>query len=411
MSESVQAVFRHPFPEQLAAFRVRMSNLVPTSRWSDLWQEANDRGFMVAGAMRADILADIGEAVEKAIREGTTLEAFRRDFMAAAQKRNWHGWTGEGSAKGEAWRARIIYMTNLRTSYAAGRWAQIVEGGFKYVIYNHGGSLDPRPHHVALDGLVLPVDHPFCQTHAPPNGWGCSCYLTGARTLKDAYARGGNANVSLPPNWDKIDPKTGAPHGIDKGWAYPPGRSVARTLTALAPKLAKLPAPIGAAWIEQWPDRLFAIWSEAFSTFVDQARSGPPRGASFVVGAMKPQWVDAAGKAGVAPLAADITVTDKAIAHAFRDAKANPVDLTWYKRLPQWLRNPDTVLLDKKDKLPTMLLFFKRGDGNNRVVVKLQYRLKKIGDANVVITAQEGTSNDIKRYLGDGLIIIKKGAW
>jgi hypothetical protein len=407
VSDSVKAVFRHPFPEQLAAFRLRMLNLVPTAFWNSIMHSAHDRGFMVAGAMRADLLADLGAAVEKAIREGTTLDEFRRDFNAIVKAHNWHGWTGEGSERGEAWRTRTIYMTNLRTSYAAGRWVQIVEGGFKYVIYKHGGSLDPRPHHIALDGLVLPIDHPFWLTHSPPNGWGCSCYLIGARTLKDAYARGGDPNVSLPPDWNKIDPKTSAPQGIDKGWAYAPGRSVARTLTALAPKLAKLPAPIGAAWIDEWPDRLFATWSEAFAEFVSAAQAGPPRGAIFVVGAMKPQWVEAANKAGVAPIAADITATDKTIAHAFRDAKVNAVDLDWFKRLPEWLRNPDTVLLDTSDKLPTMLFFLKRGSENNRIVVKLQYRLKKVGDANLVVTTQEGHEFDIPSYLGQGYRIIE----
>ena len=36
-----------------------------------------------------------------------------------------------------------------------------------------------RPQHLEWDGLVLPVDHPFWKTHAPPNGWGCRCMRQG----------------------------------------------------------------------------------------------------------------------------------------------------------------------------------------------------------------------------------------
>ena len=83
--------FRKPFAEQVAAFRLRMANLVPTTRWDDLVRGQHDRGFMVAGALKADLLADLAAAVDKAIAQGTTLEEFRRDFRAIVEKNGWHG--------------------------------------------------------------------------------------------------------------------------------------------------------------------------------------------------------------------------------------------------------------------------------------------------------------------------------
>ncbi|MBL4751466.1 MAG: virion morphogenesis protein [Amylibacter sp.] len=252
VADRLSATFRKPFPEQIAAFRVRLGNLVPTARWDDITGAAHDRGFMVAGAVKADLLADLAQAVDKAIAQGTSLEEFRRDFRQIVTNRGWHGWTGEGSKKGEAWRTRIIYQTNAKVSYAAGRLAQLHEGNFKFWVYRHGGSLEPRPQHLAWDGLILPPDHPFWVTHGPPNGWGCSCYVIGARSLAGARRVGGNPNNKLQPGWEKISPRTGTPDGIDKGWDHAPGASAIDTILAFRDKLDQLPERPSVDLIANW---------------------------------------------------------------------------------------------------------------------------------------------------------------
>ncbi|MFC6499598.1 phage minor head protein [Gemmobacter lanyuensis] len=173
---------------------------------------------MVAGAVKADLLADLASAVDRAISQGRTLEEFRADFRAIVKKHGWHGWTGEGSAKGEAWRTKVIWKTNISTSYAAGRWAQLKAKGFKYLVYRHSGAEHPRLDHLAWDGLVLPIDHPFWKTHFPPNGWGCGCSVRGAMTPELARLLGGDPD-KLPEDWGEIDTRTGAPVGIDRGCA------------------------------------------------------------------------------------------------------------------------------------------------------------------------------------------------
>lgn len=249
MLEAIRAIFRRPFLQQVAAFRLRLGNLVPTARWDDIRGAQHDSAFMVAGAVKADLLADLGQAVEKAILEGTSLEEFRRDFRRIVETRGWHGWTGEGTKKGEAWRTRVIYKTNAATSYAAGRIAQLREGGFPFWVYFHGGSLEPRLQHLAWNGLVLPADHPFWNTHAPPNGWGCSCYIIGARTLAAARRLGGDPGKQLDPGWDAIDPRTGTPPGIAKGWDYAPGASVSDLVSAMAAKTRNWPETITEAFL------------------------------------------------------------------------------------------------------------------------------------------------------------------
>lgn len=258
---SLSGIFGQPFPEQLAAFRLRLGNLVPTRAWDDISRAAHDRAFMVAGAMKADLLADLAQAVDKSIAEGRSLEEFRRDFRSIVEKHGWHGWTGEDTEGGRAWRTRVIYKTNARVSYAAGRLAQLRNGGFSWWVYFHGGSLDPRIIHLSWNGLALRPDHPFWQKHYPPNDWGCSCYVSGARSREGVKRLGGDPDKELEPGWDAIDRKTGLPQGLGKGWDYAPGASVSDTVTELAPKLETLPERPAIDLIQSWlTEALFGAW-------------------------------------------------------------------------------------------------------------------------------------------------------
>ncbi len=254
LPSSISGVFKQPFPEQLAFFRQKLGNLVPTARWDDMLKSAHDAGFMVAGATKADLLADLAAAVERTVAEGKSIEAFRKDFRAIVERHGWHGWTGEESKRRRAWRTRVIYTTNTATSYAAGRLAQLREGGFTHWVYRHNDAVEnPRPQHQAWAGLTLPPQHDFWKTHYPPNGWGCRCYVVGARSDRGARRLGGDPGKPLPENWSAPDPRTGTPPGIGKGWDYMPGDTVTDTVRAMAEKTRHWPYELAKAYMQSVP--------------------------------------------------------------------------------------------------------------------------------------------------------------
>lgn len=261
---AVSGIFGKPFPEQIAFFRNKLGNRVPTRRWDDLQAADHDTAFMVAGAMQADLLTDLATAVDKFISEGRGIDSFRKNFKAIVAKHGWTGWTGEGSVVGEAWRVKTIARTNAYTSYSAGRYAQLVQGEFAFWVYRHGGSVEPRIVHLSWNGIALEPGHVFWVTHYPPSEWGCSCFAVGARSAAGVRRVGGDPDKKLPANWNKVDPKTGAPIGIGRGWNYAPGASVAQTVNALAGKVRNWDYGVAKAFMSSLPAAQADALSQAY---------------------------------------------------------------------------------------------------------------------------------------------------
>lgn len=242
---ALSIVFKLPFQEQESFFKNKLN--IPTARWDDLWKGQHARGFMVAGAMKADLLADFRTAVDKAISDGVTLRDFRKDFDRIVAK---HGWSYNGSRN---WRSEVIYSTNIRTSYAAGRWAQLTDPDmlkfYGCLVYRHGDSRVPRPQHLAWDGVTLPADDPWWDSHYIPNGWGCRCMVFAA-TKEEWQAAKESGKGEAPPS--PLDPKTGEPVGIDKGWGYNVGKASGKDYRVLSDKFETLPADIARKWMDEF---------------------------------------------------------------------------------------------------------------------------------------------------------------
>jgi len=243
LSDDIRAILRRPFDEQVEFLRRKLGVLLPTRTWRDVLRDAHDRAFVVAGAAAANLLADLADAVQQAITDGWSIERFRERFREIVARRGWHGWTGEETEAGRAWRTRVIYTTNMRASYAAGRYAQLQD--FPVWVYRHSGAEHPRLQHLAWDGLTLPANHPFWRTHYPPNGWGCGCRVAGSRTREGARRLGGDPDYDAPPpGWDVPDPETGLLPGLQEGWDYAPGASLQALRDAVSERWDELPEPL-----------------------------------------------------------------------------------------------------------------------------------------------------------------------
>ena len=224
--------------EAIDAFRRKGYRI--TFDWRDMEREEHSRDFTVTKVTTLDLLMDIREAMDRAIAEGTTLRQFEKDLTPVLQEKGWWGrqlmtdpLTGEEREVqlGSPRRLRTIYDTNLRMSYAAGRWQQIEAMAARRPWLRYVAILDDRTRdqHRDWHNTVLRWDDPWWDHHAPPNGWNCRCTI---QQLSDADLVRMGLRPSEPPDvtsrmW--TNRRTGevrqVPRGIDPGFDYNVGRA------------------------------------------------------------------------------------------------------------------------------------------------------------------------------------------
>lgn len=238
-----------PSPEVLAYFRNKGYTL--GFDWRDVWAEEHAHAFTVAKATQMDVLRTIREEVDRSLAEGLPFKEFQARLTPRLQRLGWWGVqpmvdpvTGEtvNAQLGSPHRLRIIFDANIRTANAAGQWARIQRSKtvLPYLIYQHTTSAEPREEHWgwAEQPVVLPVDHPWWDTHFPPNGWQCKCWVLQA-TEEDAYEAGWRPGTEAPDDalvpW--FNARTGEtqmiPEGIDPGWQTNPGKTRQQILDGL----------------------------------------------------------------------------------------------------------------------------------------------------------------------------------
>lgn len=251
--------------------------------WRDTAAAEHLRSFTVAKATKLDILEDIRGAVDEALAEGTTFRQFRSRLEPRLREKGWWGQasvldplTGEQriAQLGSTRRLRIIFDTNLRMAHAKGRWERIERVAedrpwLRYFAVRDGRT---RPDHADWHGTVLRWDHPFWQSHYPPNGWRCRC-LVQQFDDDDLEAFGFAPSDGPPAGSETTRPwtnkRTGetveVPVGIDPGFAHNVGQ-----LDAAAPAQAILDEKIAAAA----PDIAAAARGDALAALVGEACGG-----------------------------------------------------------------------------------------------------------------------------------------
>ncbi|MBR4738011.1 MAG: minor capsid protein [Rhodocyclaceae bacterium] len=173
--------------------------------------------------MCEDIVAALREGIEEVIAGRLS----RQEWYAGARQRLIRAgyWREEGEKGGiTPSRLQLIFDTNTANAYHGGRWQRLEERRetHPYLMYLTKRDHRVRPEHRAWEGLILPIDHPFWQTHFPPNGFRCRCAVLGVTQAEyDQLKRDGGQFAGGTVKFDNdIDADL---ESLDPGFAYNPG--------------------------------------------------------------------------------------------------------------------------------------------------------------------------------------------
>jgi hypothetical protein len=210
-------------PKEALAY-LKNKKLQPAFSYKDVWHEEHATAFTVAKAMQLDVLSDLQTAVVDAMEQGQSFESFKKNIKPLLQQKGWWGkkemtdpLTGQtvNAQLGSDRRLQTIYRVNMRSAYQKGQYERTMASDLHpYLMYRIGPSVHHREDHVSWDGLILPKDDPWWDSHFPPNGWGCKCYTRAiTETRKKQYE---NEGIPTAPRLDgtgggNVPAKTQAP--------------------------------------------------------------------------------------------------------------------------------------------------------------------------------------------------------
>ncbi len=240
------AIKLEPLPprDAINALIARGRVLHPTFAWQDIYADLHASMFTVAKSVGHDVLEDIFNALLKALEDGQTFRDFAANLKPVLVQKGWWGRavavdpeTGDlqDVQLGSMRRLRLIFDVNMRVSYAVGRWSSFERTKRSRPFLRYVAILDDvtRPDHEELHNLVLPVDDPFWDIFAPPNGWNCRCTLQNLsqrdidRLIKQGVPLRFEAPAIERRPW--TNRRTGemrlVPVGVDPGWDYNPGKA------------------------------------------------------------------------------------------------------------------------------------------------------------------------------------------
>lgn len=368
-----------PFNEAIEHFQKKL--LIPSRQWTDLVGPIHAKAFTVAGATSLELLQDLYSAVQDSILDGTTLTEFRKRFDDIVAR---HGWSYKGK---RGWRTRVIFQTNKRNAYMAGRWAQIwrLKEHRPYLQYLTVGDERVRESHRPWHRMVLAIDHPFWKTHYPPNGWLCRCNV---RSLSKAELEDQGLTVQNPepptPS-DYPDPTTGEVinkyPGVDVGWDYNVGQAWLAPDAIFGQQLMQIPKDLRSKAL-QWMDT--DVFDRPFKSMVDkvalQIATGRKvaNGQAVTAGYLTNEVITFLETKNKFPIGAVVVGKDSDVGHALRVDKASrgqTVPLSSMAAFPAVIRAPDVVLYDKTSG---DLIYAQRlGNGKYaKFVVRLNFKTK-----------------------------------
>jgi hypothetical protein len=161
-----------PTPHKEAVALIAGKAPVVKRVFNKLLPELRARAFTVAGIESANALQRIRDAVAsvpQGAAGGQTWDEAKKQIVDELEP-----YLGDGAD----YRATLVLRTNGFQAFSSSiHEAGMADDDTTHFQYLHGECKAPTPSHLALNGIILPKEDPFWETHTGPWGHlGCVCY-------------------------------------------------------------------------------------------------------------------------------------------------------------------------------------------------------------------------------------------
>lgn len=178
-ADPVDVNFYVPPAEAIAYLKSK--KIVTRKQFDALFDEARAAAFTVGGLYRKDVLAAFKDELVKALELGTPQRTVIKSFRAIL--------SGAGHEQLGEFHLETVFRTNVQVAYGTGRRRAMEEIAGELSLWQYSAVLDDRtrPTHRALDGIILPANHPFWDEHYPPWGFMCRCSVFAVGSMPQGY--------------------------------------------------------------------------------------------------------------------------------------------------------------------------------------------------------------------------------
>ncbi|MCC6195708.1 MAG: minor capsid protein [Burkholderiales bacterium] len=397
--------------------------------WRSVADATAAYAFSVAGVTRADVLAAIRGAGQRALDKGTTLAEFKARMQEELTALGWWGPqrivdldTGETRRVdlSNPRRLETIYRTNLQSAYMAGRYQALLATARTRPFWQYIAVMDDRtrPSHAALNDRVYRYDDPVWQYIFPPNGYNCRCRVVALdademrqRGLVLSSSEGKTAWNVVPAPDGSIDQRFvldlggGVKFAPDVGFARNPALDAPWPDMVLPARLAVLGDAAGATMqtFAIAPTKLAAFRAWIAEVFADGYMV---RNASQVLGYLDTTTMRILAERGVQAVRYPYEIGDRAINGRKRTRHKPNTDglsVEEFAALPVWLQNPKAVLWDKKNDTLVYVL----ADPVDRAM-----RIKVIVQLNRGASRVRGGANSVRTvFRVPARTLLNEGQW
>lgn len=159
----------------------KRKKIIPKKEFSELEADAKSAAFTVGGIYKEDILRAFKDEIQGALETGKSQKALVKNFKNIL--------AGAGHKELGDFHLETVARTNMMIAYGVGRRRQMedVSDLLPFWEYSAVGDDRTRPTHRACDGIILPADNPFWDTHFPPVGFNCRCTIIARLDVPDGY--------------------------------------------------------------------------------------------------------------------------------------------------------------------------------------------------------------------------------